>query len=158
MLWAQRGLVALFVTILLVAYQTAQAEPNWRQGKSKVCVSMATNCNEDFLELLDRLEAQYGLQVVLAFPPNAAVGYMPTMLRGKINDDGNFIFMDDHNFSKNALSTWFDATDLNKLVSAWIAFSNPDSIRKPEADESACRETPQPLCLPTILSQPESVI
>jgi len=109
----QKRLVILLLMVSFIAGSNTQGGQNWQDGKSKVCIVMTTESNADFSHLVDRIERDYGFQVVFAFPPHAAVGYVPTIVMDRTPDDNSFQIMHDHSFSERSLSSRLEPTDLS---------------------------------------------
>gem|GEM_PF-4618577 len=141
----QKRLVILLLMVISITWSNTSGGRNWQEGKSKVCVVVTAESNDGFSQLVDRIERDYGFQVVFAFPPHAAVGYVPTIIKDRIPGDNSFQLMDDHSFSEGSLSSRFEPTDLSKLVAAWNAFSDPESVRGREEDKSDSGKAPFPL-------------
>lgn len=141
----QKGLVILLLVVVSITWNNTQGGQNWQDGKSKVCIVMTTESNADFSHLMDRIGRDYGFHVVFAFPPHAAVGYVPTIIKDRIPGDNSFQIMDNHSFSQQSLSSRLEPTDLSKLVAAWNAFSDPESVRGREEDKSDSGKAPFPL-------------
>jgi hypothetical protein len=125
----QKRLVIPLLMVIFITGGNTQGGQDWQDGKSKVCVVMTSESNADFSHLVDRVERDHGFQVVFAFPPHAAVGYVPTIVKDRIPGDDSFQMMDDHSFSERSLSSRLEPNDLSKLVAAWNAFSDPESVR-----------------------------